>query len=70
MAGDPQHWYPYPFVDVNDPSPLIPGMSLGGYAGVGVNIIVILVLGLVFGFLFLGLDRALSRGAKPAELRA
>lgn len=70
VAGGPQHWYPYPFVDVNDPSPLIPGMSLGGYAGVGLNIIVILVLGLVFGFLFLGLDRALSRGAKPAELRA
>jgi hypothetical protein len=65
QLGAPQNWYPYPFIDVNDPSPLIPGVSLGGYAGVGVNIVVIVVLGLVFGFIFLGLDRLLSRGARP-----
>ncbi len=66
--GEPQHWYPYPFIDVNDPSPLIPGVELGGYAGVGVNIVVIVVLGLVFGFLFLGLDRLLSKGQRAHRL--
>ena len=64
----PQHWYPYPFIDVNDPSPLIPGVSMGGYAGVGVNIIGILVFGLIVGFIFLGLDRLLSGGRKPVAL--
>ncbi len=66
--GEPQHWYPYPFIDVNDPSPLIPGVDLGGYAGVAVNIVVIVVLGLAFGFLFLGLDRLLSKGQKAHRL--
>jgi hypothetical protein len=66
--GEPQHWYPYPFIDVNDPSPLIPGVDLGGYGGVAVNIVVIVVLGLAFGFLFLGLDRLLSRGQKAHRL--
>lgn len=66
--GEPQHWYPYPFIDVNDPSPLIQGLEYGGYAGVSVNIVAIVILGLVFGFLFLGLDRALSRGRKPTPL--
>lgn len=68
QLGAPQNWYPYPFIDVNDPSALIPGVEFGGYAGVGVNIIVIVVLGLVFGFLFLGLDRLLSRGQKAHRL--
>ena len=67
--GEPQHWYPYPFIDVNDPSPLIPGAAdLGGYAGVGVNIVVIVLLGLAFGFLFLGLDRWLSKGQRATPL--
>ena len=64
----PQHWYPYPFIDVNDPSAIIPGLEFGGYTGVTVNIVVILLLGLFFGFLFVGLDRLLSRGEKPASL--
>lgn len=63
--GAPQHWYPYPFIDVNDPSPLIPDVDLGGYAGVAVNIVLILLLGAVFGLAFLGLDRALSAGRRP-----
>lgn len=66
--GTPQHWYPYPFIDVNDPSPLIPGLEFGGYAGVAVNIVAIIVLGLTFGFLFLGLDRVLSRKELPPQL--
>lgn len=68
VLGEPQHWYPYPFIDVNDPSPLVPGVDLGGYAGVAVNIVMIVILGLAFGFMFLGLDRALSRKAKPTPL--
>ncbi len=66
--GEPQHWYPYPFIDVNDPSPLIPGVALEGYAGVGVNLVVIVILGLVFATLFLGLDRLLSGFKKPTPL--
>lgn len=68
VVGDPQHWYPYPFIDVSDPEPLVPGVALTGYAGVGVNIIAIVVLGIIFGFIFLGLDRALSGGRKPVAL--
>jgi hypothetical protein len=68
--GEPQHWYPYPFIDVNDPSPLIPGLEFAGYAGVAVNIVVIVLLGLAIGFMFLGLDRVLSRKQKPTELVA
>jgi hypothetical protein len=68
--GAPQNWYPYPFIDVNDPSPLVPGLEFGGYAGVGVNIVLIVILGLVFGFLFLGLDRLLSRKVLPTPLAA
>lgn len=65
-VGQPQNWYPYPFLDVNDPSPLVPGIELAGYAGVAVNMAMILVLGLLFGFIFLGLDRLLSAGRRPA----
>lgn len=68
QLGEPQHWYPYPFIDVNDPSPLVPGLEYGGYAGVGVNIVAILVLGVLIGFVFVGLDRLLSKKQKPAEL--
>lgn len=67
-VGEPQNWYPYPFLDVSDPSPLVPGVELGGYSGVALNIVVILALGLLFGFIFLGLDRLLSAGRRPAEL--
>lgn len=66
--GAPQHWYPYPFIDVNDPSPLIPGLKFAGYAGVAVNVVVIVVMGLVFALIFLGLDRLLSRGRRPTPL--
>ena len=64
----PQHWYPYPFIDAEEPSALVPGLEYPGYAGVGVNIFFILLLGLFFGFLFLGLDRLLSGGHKPPPL--
>ena len=64
----PQHWYPYPFIDVEEPSALVPGLEYPGYTGVGVNIFFILLLGLFFGFLFLGLDRLLSGGRKPPPL--
>ena len=70
VLGEPQHWYPYPFIDVNDPSPLIPGLEFDGYLGVGVNIVVILILGVAIGFMFLGLDRLLSRREKPAALES
>lgn len=66
--GAPQNWYPYPFINVNDPSPLIPGLEFDGYLGVGVNIIVIIALGLAIGFMYLGLDRALSRKQRPTDL--
>lgn len=68
VVGQPQHWYPYPFINVNDPSALLPGVNLEGYAGVGVNIVVILILGIVIGILFVGLDRLLSGGQKPEPL--
>ena len=65
----PQHWYPYPFLDVGDPAALIPGMSIpGGYAGVMINIVLIIILGLLFAMAFLGLDRLLSRGQQPTPL--
>ncbi|MEZ5186554.1 MAG: Pr6Pr family membrane protein [Candidatus Nanopelagicales bacterium] len=68
QLGEPQHWYPYPFIDVNDPSPLIPGLEFGGYAGVAANIVVIVIMGLVFGFMFLLLDRLLSKGHRAHPL--
>ena len=30
QLGEPQNWYPYPFIDVNDPSPLIRDWSSAG----------------------------------------
>ena len=68
VQGEPQHWYPYPFIDVNDPTPLVPGVQLEGYAGVAVNIVVILLLGIAFAFIMLGLDRWLSGGRRPTVL--
>lgn len=67
------NFYPYPFINVNydgtgGPAPLIPGVEFGGYAGVVVNIIAIIVLGLIMASIFVGLDRALSRGKKPTSL--
>lgn len=70
QVGPPQNWYPYPFLDVNDPSPLVPGIELGGYAGVAVNMVLILALGLLFGFIYLGLDRLLSGGRRPSAGRS
>lgn len=70
IQGEPQHWYPYSFINVNDPSPLLPGVELEGYAGVAVNIVVIVILGLIMALIFLGLDRLLSRGQKPPPLSA
>lgn len=67
VLGEPQHWYPYPFIDVDDPTSLI-GVNLSGYAGVAVNVVVILILGLVFALIFLGLDRLLSKGERPSPL--
>ena len=68
VLGQAQHWYPYPFINVNDPAPLLPGVSLEGYAGVGVNIVVIVILGLLFGLMFVGLDRVLSGRRQPTPL--
>ncbi len=73
--GSPQNWYPYPFIDLNydgtgAPSPLIPGLTAPGYGGVAINIVGVIVLGLLFATIFLGLDRLLSRGQKPTPLPA
>ena len=66
--GEPQHWYPYPFIDVNDPSALAPGLTAPGYGGVAINIVIIVILALAFGFLFLGVDRWFSGGRKPTPI--
>ncbi|MFN8126167.1 MAG: Pr6Pr family membrane protein [Candidatus Nanopelagicales bacterium] len=66
--GAPQNWYPYPFIDVNDPSAIIPGLKGEGYGGVAINLVVVIILGIVFASAFLGLDRLLSRGQKPTPL--
>ncbi len=72
-VGAPQNWYPYPFIDLNydgtgAPSPLVPGLTAPGYGGVAINILGVVILGLLFATIFLGLDRLLSRGQKPTEL--
>ena len=71
--GAPQNWYPYPFIDLNyngtgGPSALVPGLTAPGYAGIAINIVGVVVLGLLFATIFLGLDRLLSRGNKPTQL--
>lgn len=67
------NFYPYPFITLNydgtgGPAPLIPGLEFGGYAGILVNIIAIIILGLVFASAFVGLDRLLSGRKKPTPL--
>jgi hypothetical protein len=67
------NFYPYPFINVNydntgGPSALVPGLEAGGYAGVAINLVVIIILGLVMASIFVGLDKLLSRGAKPTPL--
>lgn len=67
------HFYPYPFINVDyngtgGPSPLIPGLEAGGYAGVAINLVVIIILGLLMASAFVGIDRLLSKGAKPTPL--
>lgn len=67
------NFYPYPFINVNydgtgAPSPLVPGLEAAGYAGVLINIVVIIILGLLMASMFVGLDRLLSRKAKPTPL--
>jgi hypothetical protein len=67
VPGEAINFYPYPFIDPADPAPLIPGLESAGYAGVAINIAAILALGIGLGFVYLGLDRLLSRGRKPAS---
>jgi hypothetical protein len=67
------NFYPYPFITLDydgtgGPSPLIPGVEAGGYAGIAINLVVIIILGLVMASIFVGLDRLLSRGTKPTQL--
>lgn len=57
--GAVTHWYPYPFMDVNDL----------GYAMVFANIAGIVLVGVVFGFVFFGVDRGLLRLRRgPADV--
>ncbi len=70
---DGANFYPYPFITPNydgtgAPSPLIPGVSADGYGGIAINLVVIIILGLLMASAFVGLDRLLSRGAKPTPL--
>lgn len=67
------NFYPYPFINVDydgtgGPAPLIPGVEAAGYVGVALNLLIVVILGLLMATLFLGLDRLLSRGAKPTRL--
>ncbi|MFI0432690.1 MAG: Pr6Pr family membrane protein [Candidatus Nanopelagicales bacterium] len=67
------NFYPYPFINVNydgtgGPSPLVPGLEAAGYAGIAINLVLIVILGLLMAMMFLGLDRLLSKGAKPTPL--
>lgn len=73
VLGEPQHWYPYPFIDpdyngTGEPVSLIPGVSAAGFAGVAINLAAIICVGLLVSFIFLGLDRALSRGKRATPL--
>lgn len=70
---DPQYFYPYPFMNVRDPSPLVPGIEAAGLPGVMLNIGLVIVLGLLMATIYWALDRALSLFRKPvpiAELEA
>ena len=73
VLGEPQHWYPYPFIDpdyngTGEPVSLIPGVSAAGFTGVAINLAAIICVGLLVSFIFLGLDRALSRGKRATPL--
>lgn len=72
VLGQPQNWYPYPFIDPNykdgGPLHLIPGVSTGGFAGVAINLALIIAIGILVACVFLGLDRLLSRGKRPTPL--
>ena len=57
---NPTGEYPYPFLD--------PSLNAGGVPGVAAAVIAITLFGVILGFVYLGLDRLLSRGAKPADL--
>lgn len=67
------NFYPYPFINLDydgtgGPAPLIPGLEAAGYVGVALNLLVVLILGLTMAGAFLGMDRLLSRGAKPTPI--
>ncbi len=70
--GNPDNWYPYPFIDPEyqdgAPSALIPGLTADGYAGIAINIVCVVVMGMVLASIWLGLDRLLSKGEKPTPL--
>lgn len=63
-----QNWYPYPFLNPDDPSALIPGLEFDGWLGVAVNLGLIVLLGLAFGYAYFGIDKALSKGEQPSPL--
>ncbi len=54
---NPTGGYPYPFLD-----------PATGTSQVAVHIAMIMVIGLAFGFLYWGIDRALSKGVTPTKL--
>ncbi len=68
------NFYPYPFITLDydgtgGPSPLVPGLEAGGYAGIAINLVIIIIMALVMASIFVGLDRLLSRGVKPTPLK-
>ena len=70
--GQPDNWYPYPFINPNykdgAPGEIIPGVTADGYTGIAINMVIVVILGLLFASIFYGLDRWLSKGEKPSEL--
>ncbi len=70
--GQPDNWYPYPFINPEyengAPSALIPGLTADGYAGIAINIVLVIIMGMVLASIWLGLDRLLSKGEKPTPL--
>ncbi len=55
---NPTGQYPYLFLDP----------SINGAGQVTMTIVMIMLTGLVFGFIYWGIDRALSKGTKPTKL--
>jgi hypothetical protein len=68
VPGQPMHFYPYPFINAEHPTALIPGLAGSGYAGVAINIVVVVVLALLLAAMYLGLDRLLSHRRRPTPL--